>query len=120
MNKHERIAGALSGQPVDRTPISLWRHFHREDRTAEGLAEATLALCTEIDLDLVKMTPSGLYAVEDWAVGQITYPGTEHEPPFLHRPAISGPAAWRGLALLDPHCGALGRELRALRLAAAG
>lgn len=120
MDKHTRILAALQGRPVDRVPLSLWRHDHCMDRTPQGLAEATLALAHAYDLDLVKLTPCGLYAVEDWAGASITYPGTEHDPPFLPIPAVAEPAGWRRLSPLAPEHGALGRELAAIRLVAAG
>ncbi len=120
MDKRSRVQAALRGEAVDRVPLSLWRHFHREDRTPQGLAVATLALVLEYDLDLVKLTPSGLYAVEDWGGERIVYPGTEDDPPFLRTPAVTEPADWRRLPVLDPVAGALGRELQAVRLVAAG
>jgi uroporphyrinogen decarboxylase len=105
---------------VDRVPLSLWRHYHRQDRTPEGLAEATLALARRYDLDLVKLTPCGLYAVEEWAGEHIVYPGSEHEAPYLGSPAVRDAADWRRLPVIDPTAVALGRELAAIRLVAAG
>jgi uroporphyrinogen decarboxylase len=119
MQKRERIQAALRREAVDRVPLSLWRHFHRQDRSAAGLVEATLTFAREYDLDLIKLTPSGLYAVEDWATSHIVYPGTEHRPPYLFRPVVSSTADWRRLPLLEPAAGALGRELEAIRLVAA-
>ncbi len=116
MNKQQRIQAALGHEPVDRVPLSLWRHFHRRDRTPQGLAEATVGLARRYDLDLVKLTPSGLYGVEDWAAGHIVYPGTAHEPPYLETPAVSEPGQWRRLSVLPAEAGALGRELQAIRL----
>jgi uroporphyrinogen decarboxylase len=115
VDKRSRIRAAIGGEQTDRVPLSLWRHFHRQDRTADGLAAATLAFAREYDLDLIKLTPSGLYAVEDWAQGYITYPGTEHAAPFLHRAAVQDPEGWGRLPLLAPSAGALGRELEAIR-----
>lgn len=122
MDHNSRVRAALRHSAVDRVPYSLWRHYHREDRTPQGLAAATLDLARTYDLDLVKLTPSGLYAVEDWAQdrGQIVYPATDHEAPYLAAPAVDRPQEWRHLSPLDPHAGALARELEAVRLAAAG
>jgi uroporphyrinogen decarboxylase len=120
MDKWSRIQAALRHEAVDRVPLSLWRHFHRQDRTSQGLSEATLGFAREYDLDLVKLTPSGLYAVEDWAGEHIVYPGTDHGPPYLDTPALSTPAEWRRIPVLEPTQGALGRELEAVRLVAAG
>jgi uroporphyrinogen decarboxylase len=119
MDRRARVHAALRGEPVDRTPFSLWRHFHREDRTPEGLSAATVALARTYDLDLVKLTPGGLYAVEDWAGDRITYPGTEHDAPALDSPAVTEAAGWRRLPALEPDSGALGRELRAVQQVAA-
>jgi uroporphyrinogen decarboxylase len=119
MNKRDRVMAALQGKPVDRLPISLWRHHHREDRRPQDLAAATLALARVHDLDLIKLTPSGLYAVEDWAGASIHYPGTDHDPPFLASPAVTEAADWRRLSHLEPTAGALGRELETVRLVAA-
>jgi uroporphyrinogen decarboxylase len=111
MNKHQRIQAALAGEPVDRVPLSLWRHYHCADRNAADLAGVTIDLASTYDLDLIKLTPCGLYAVEDWAGTCIEYPGSEHEPPYLATPAVSQPADWRALPPLAPTDGALGREL---------
>jgi uroporphyrinogen decarboxylase len=120
VDRRQRIEAALRHGPVDRVPLSLWRHFHREDRMPQKLAEATLSLAREYDLDLVKLTPCGMYAVEDWARERIVFPGTDHDPPYLPRPAVDSPAGWRRLPILEPAAGALGRELAAVRLVAAG
>jgi uroporphyrinogen decarboxylase len=119
MDKRQRIQAALQKKAVDRVPLSLWRHFHREDRSARDLATATLSLARKYDLDLVKLTPCGLYAIEDWAGSDITYPGTDHEPPYLLNPALTQPEDWGRLSVLEPATGALGRELEAIRIATA-
>ncbi len=114
MNKRERVLAALGGEPVDRPPLALWRHFHQEDRDPDALARATAAFAQRYDLDLVKLTPSGLYAVEDWGP-EIVYPGTLSDPPYLAQPLIQSHKEWAQLNPLDPHSGALGRELAALQ-----
>jgi uroporphyrinogen decarboxylase len=120
MDKWSRVQAALRRGAVDRVPLSLWRHLHGRDRTPQVLAEATLILAGEYDLDLVKLTPCGLYAVEDWAGGHIECPATIHDPPYLRTPAVTEPAGWRRLPTLEPTAGALGRELEAIRLVATG
>jgi uroporphyrinogen decarboxylase len=116
MDKRGRVQAALRGEAVDRVPLSLWRHFFCEDRSAESLAETTLCFAQAYDLDLVKLTPCGLYAVEDWAGQRIAYPGNDSDPPYLYELAVTGPAEWRRLPALDLTAGALGRELESIRL----
>jgi len=113
VNKRERVYAALHGGSVDRLPISMWRHFHKQDQVPEELAQATLEFYRRYDLDLIKVTPSGLYAIEDWGAS-IRYANDDETPPRLKRPVIGDPEGWRELAALSVAQGALGRELQAL------
>jgi uroporphyrinogen decarboxylase len=115
VNKFERVHAALRGEKVDRVPISLWRHFYQQDRNAVKLAAATLDFYREFDLDLIKVTPSGFYAIEDWGA-EIEYSGNDYDPPRCSKLTIQSSSTWRLLTVLDPSVGALGRELRVLQL----
>jgi hypothetical protein len=42
MSKWERVEAALHGAEVDRVPISLWKHYHLQDRAPGQLAEVTV------------------------------------------------------------------------------
>jgi uroporphyrinogen decarboxylase len=119
VNKRERVLAALHGEPVDRPPVALWRHFHRQDQTSDGLAHATLGFSRRYDLDLIKVTPSGLYAIEDWGAS-ISQSGDDDTPPRLKRPVIETAEGWRRLAGLAVDQGALGRGLQAVRAICAG
>jgi uroporphyrinogen decarboxylase len=66
ITKRERVNAALAGGPVDRTPISLWRHFPDIDLDPTALAEALVAFHRRYDLDFIKVMPNGVYCVEDW------------------------------------------------------
>jgi uroporphyrinogen decarboxylase len=66
MGRRERIAAALHRQPVDRVPYAVWRHFPTVDRSAAGLAQATLRFHDRYGSDFLKLTPRGGYAVEAW------------------------------------------------------
>jgi uroporphyrinogen decarboxylase len=121
MDKWERVQSALRGERVDRVPLALWRHFHRADRDAHTLAQATADYAQRYDLDLVKLTPSGLYGVEDWGA-EIVFPASqdasgpdiETRAPFLAHPVVAEPQGW--LALRQHGTAALERELEAIRL----
>ncbi|MFQ5612649.1 MAG: uroporphyrinogen decarboxylase family protein [Anaerolineae bacterium] len=115
MRKRDRVQAALRGEAVDRTPYSLWRHFHRQDQTAEGLAQATLAFYQQYQPDVVKLTPSGFYAVEDWGA-RVELSRNDDTPPRLKKPVIHEAADWRELPALTSLDGALGRELEAIKL----
>ena len=115
MNKRERVYAALEGQPVDQVPLSLWRHFHKRDQTPAGLASATLAFYKKYDFDLIKLTPSGFYAIEDWGA-QIVQSKDDDQPPYLKKPVIKKPEDWRNLTTLDPTDGSYGQALEAIKL----
>lgn len=115
MNKCERAYAALEGKPVDRVPLSFWRHFHKQDQTPTGLASATLAFYRKYDFDLIKLTPSGFYAIEDWGA-QIVLSKDDDEPPRLKKPVIKNPEDWRHLTALNPTEGSYGEALEAIKL----
>lgn len=57
MSKRERVEAALKGEPVDRVPVSAWRHFVPEEISAERLAAVSLAHFREFDWDWLKLNP---------------------------------------------------------------
>jgi uroporphyrinogen decarboxylase len=116
-SKQARVYAALEGEPVDRVPLSLWRHFYKQDQTSTGLASATLAFYKEYDLDLIKLTPSGYYAIEDWNA-QIVHSKDDEKPPRLKKPVIKKPEDWRNLATLSITDGTYGQVLEAVQLVA--
>lgn len=83
---------------------------------AERLAEATVLLQREFDVDIIKTSPNGMYAVEDFGVGidfsQVPLGGVARivSTPFE---TVSD---WARLPDADFTRGALGRELRSLRM----
>src|SRR5215510_915629 len=114
MTKSERVAAALSRQPVDRPPVAFWRHVPEVDHTAEGLAEAMLAFHRRWDVDLIKVMSSGVYCVEDWGC-RVAYLGSPNGAKQCTEHAVKSRADWARIRPLDPGAGALGRELEAVR-----
>jgi uroporphyrinogen decarboxylase len=119
MSKWERVEAALHGADVDRVPISLWKHYHLQDRAPGQLAEVTLALYRQFDFDLIKLTPSGLYPIQDW--GATIQFGTHDDfLPLAVHPVITSADQWATLPRLDVNKGALRRELDMIRHVANG
>ena len=120
MTKRERVLPPVPPRPVDRPPLSFWRHVPDVDHTAAGLAEAMLAFQRRWDLDFVKVMSSGVYCVEDWGC-RVAYQGSPNGAKQCTEHAVQEP---RRLGAdprpLDPGAGALGRELEAVRLIARG
>jgi uroporphyrinogen decarboxylase len=115
LNKRERVYAALEGLPVDRVPLSLWRHFYKQDQTPTSLAEATFDFYKKYDCDLIKLTPGSFYAVEDWGA-QVNYSKTDDQPPTLKKSVIKKPEDWRNLTTLSLTMGSYGKALEAIRL----
>jgi uroporphyrinogen decarboxylase len=115
MTKRERIQAVIHGKPVDRTPVSFWRHYPDIDHDPDRLAEAILRDHREFDLDFVKMMPSGMYGVEDWGC-EVGNP----DPDLGFKRLLAGPIRrledWRSITPRQADAGARGRELRCLRM----
>jgi uroporphyrinogen decarboxylase len=119
MTKRERVLAALARTPVDRAPVTFWRHAPEVDHTAKGLAEAMLAFHRRFDLDLIKIMSSGVYCVEDWGC-KVAYTGAPSGAKQCTEHAVKTTADWARVRELDGGAGALGRELEALRLIVRG
>jgi len=119
MEKRERVLAAIRRGPVDRPPVSFWRHVPEVDHTAAGLAEAMLAFQHRWDLDFIKVMSSGVYCVEDWGC-RVAYQGSPNGAKQCTEHAVRSREGWARIRPLDPGAGALGRELEAVRLIARG
>lgn len=113
--KRERLEAAFAGESVDRTPIALWRHFPVEDQDAESLAEATAAFQLTYDFDFIKVTPASSFCLKDWG-SMDEWRGSSEGTREYTRRVITEPEGWRHLQPLKPSQGALGEQLRCLRL----
>ncbi len=114
MTKWDRIEAALHGGEVDRVPISLWKNYHLQDRAPRRLAELTVAFHHQFDTDLIKLTPTPLYPIQDYGA-TIRFGTDDKTGPVAVCPVVESPEAWENLPRLDVTKGALGRELEAIQ-----
>lgn len=114
MTKWERVAAAGRGDEVDRVPISFWRHYAVQEWSPRRLAELTLALAKKFDLDLIKLTPTGIYPAQDWGP-TIRFSRDDTMHPEWVDAAVVSVDEWETLPRLEVTTGALGRELEAIR-----
>ena len=119
MTKEARLRAAIDGEVVDRPPVALWRHFPGDDLRAEDLAAATVAFQRQYDFDFVKVTPASSFCVQGWGAADRWMGNMEGTREYTAHP-VQAPEDWRSLRLLDPTQGALGAQLRCLRLIADG
>jgi uroporphyrinogen decarboxylase len=120
MTHWERIEAAIQGDPVDRPPICLWRHWPIEDELPETLADAMIRWQREYDWDLVKHAPTGNYVIYDWGGRTIYVPENSRGlgVSTVTQWAVNSAHDWPELAQLDVTQGHLGRQLEAVRLVA--
>jgi len=113
MTRRERIRATLAGEPTDRPPVSLWRHFYDREGSAEALAQAMLEFQAAYDWDFMKVNPRASYHVEDWGV-RTERPGTGplDKPKVVHS-VVRNPEDWDRIKPLDVMKGVLGDHLDA-------
>jgi uroporphyrinogen decarboxylase len=115
MSKRERLQAHIENRVADRPAVALWRHWPVDDQHPESLARATIAFQQWYDFDFVKVTPSSSFCLRDW--GSVdSWRGHYHGTREYCRRVISDIEDWYLLKPLDPHDGALGAQLEALRL----
>ncbi len=115
MNKRARLERTFAGEPVDRPPVALWRHWPGDDQRPGDLAAATIAFQQQFDWDFVKVTPSSDYCLRDWGAQTVWEGNNEGTRRYVHHP-VQQPEDWAALPVLDPTRGSLGQIREALRL----
>lgn len=115
MDKCERLRRCIAGESLKRPPFSMWMHFHMKDRNPVTLAQASLHLRDEYDLDFLKITPSGLYFVQDFGAA-IQFGKREWEHPLMLNNLLQTQQDLENLPMLDLETGALSRELSMQKL----
>ncbi|MFN4169017.1 MAG: uroporphyrinogen decarboxylase family protein [Pannonibacter phragmitetus] len=116
MNYSHAIRNVFGARANRGVLFSFWTHFPEADMDAGRLAEVTAQLHHDLDLDLIKTAPNGMYAVEDYGLeidfSQVPLGGVAR--------IVSTPfhtvEDWDRLPEPDIHAGALARELASLRM----
>ena len=115
MNKRERIEKTIVGEPTDRSPVALWRHFPGDDQRAGDLASAVLDWQRQYDWDFIKVTPASSFCLIDYGV-QDRWVGSLEGTREYTRQVVSKSLDWTDLRPQEPNRGALGRQTEALTL----
>ncbi|MDK2980072.1 MAG: uroporphyrinogen decarboxylase [Chloroflexota bacterium] len=114
-NARQRMEALVHGEKLDQIPVALWHHFPVDDQDAGRLAAATISFQQTFNFDLVKVSPSSSFCLEDWGI-QDEWRGhpegtREHLNTVIHHPED-----WKKLKKLDAHKGGLGRQLECLKM----
>jgi uroporphyrinogen decarboxylase len=119
MTKRERVSAALADQPVDRPPVSAWRHFVAEEGSPETLAAATLDFHNTFDWDWIKINPRATYYAEAWGN---TYDFSDYAGvyPLITGGPLATPGDLAAIRPVDPGAGVFGEQLELLKLVVGG
>ncbi len=115
MDKRERLEKTIAGEPTDRIPVALWRHFPGDDQRAADLARSTVDFQKSYDWDFVKVTPSSSFCVNDYGV-QDQWEGSLEGTRVYTKRVVERSLDWTSIRALDPSRGSLGRQQECLRL----
>jgi len=113
LSHKERITRLLSGQDIDRLPVSAWNHFYDKETEAESLAKVMLSFQDQYDWDLMKINPRATYYVEDWGV-EMKFGGRENGKHLRLASPIKTSNDWLKIKPLDISTGAYGQQLQAV------
>src|SRR3954452_17101270 len=109
MSKKQLIDAVVRNEPVQRVPVSLWRHFYECEETAEGLAGAMLAWQDKYDWDWMKVNPRASYHVEGWGV-KLRFSGQPLVKPVVLEVPIKQTSGWASLRPLSSSEGVLDEQ----------
>ena len=112
-SKRKRLEAVMAGEPVDRPPVALWRHWPGDDQDATALAAAHLKWQADYDWDLLKIGPASSYSVVDWGVVD-RWEGHIEGTRATTRYAVAAPSDWEALRPSDPGRGMLATQIEAL------
>jgi uroporphyrinogen decarboxylase len=117
MNKRERLEKTIAGEPTDRTPVTLWRHFPGDDQRAADLARSVIDFQHTYDWDFSVVMPANSYCVADYGAFD-QWNGSSDGIRTRSKHAIQRSLDWTELRTLDPARGMFGRIQESVQLIA--
>lgn len=115
LSKRERLEKTVAGEPTDRVPVALWRHWPGDDQRPPDFVEALINFQRQFDWDFMKVTPASSYCITDYGVQDHWVGSLEGTREYTRR-AVQKSVDWLELRPLDPTKGTLGRQVETLRL----
>jgi uroporphyrinogen decarboxylase len=119
MDRRERVMAAAAGRPVDRPPVSAWRHFVDREQSAGDLAAAMLEFQRDFDWDFMKVNPRATCFAEAWG-NRYDFGRYVSVLPTPTEVVLKEPADLARIRPVDPAGGAFGEQLDALGRIARG
>lgn len=118
MNKRERLERTIAGEPSDRPPVALWRHYPGDDLRAADLAQTFIDEQRAFDWDVACLMPGSTYQVIDHGIHEIWH-GTANGEREITRRSVARSLDWTELRSLDPTRGGHGRQIECVRMVCA-
>lgn len=115
MNSRQRLENCISGNDVDRAPVSLWRHFPVDDLHPDTLARSVVLFQEIYQFDFVKITPASSFCVKDWGAKDKWDGNPEGSYAYAQFP-VKNPEDWKKIQCFSPRQGALGAQLECIKL----
>lgn len=114
MTSRQRLERAKQGQPADRPPWAVWRHFPDEDFNTEATVAANLAFFGRVRPDLWKLTPRSSFCVRDYGAADVFQGDPLGRAKYMGA-VIRHPDHWERLPRLNAQAGYLGQQLDCIR-----
>lgn len=114
-DKFQLLDDCIKGKKLQHVPVGMWMHFHLSDRNPFTLSAATEKLLDLYDIDFLKITPMGLFMVQDYGAS-IKFGSTEWQHPLPLDNLLPTPESLRNIPELDISTGAYKRELDQVEL----
>ena len=118
MHKRQRIERALLGEPTDRLPAALWRHFPGDDQRFTDLARSIVDYQQAYDWDFARVLPARTFQVSDYGL-QDSWRGDARGWRAISKRVVQRSLDWTELRPLSPTRGALARQVECMRLVCA-
>lgn len=115
LTHRERIGAALRGEPVDRIPVALWRHFPGDDTRADTFAARVVEFQDQFDFDFVKVTPASGFRGEMYGATYVDGKNREGTRAYVTLP-VQTLEEWERIVTLDASNPVFIREFTAIKL----
>ena len=114
MTKRERVRAAISGEPVDRAPASLWGHDFLREWSNDELVGATCEQYEAYDWDFIKINPRWSMFPEAW--GAVYSPPSDQSNPTMVSAALDELDELHEVVSVHAERGVLGEHIESTRL----
>jgi len=115
LTRRQLIVAAVTGTMPPRPPISLWRHFYREEVDPAKLAGKLLEFQERFNWDFLKLNLRSPLFAEHWGAG-FTYGEDDVIKPIQHHYPIQIVSDWNQVESRPYDRGPLGEALETLKI----